>query len=141
MKDSERLCPLSPPPPLTALLNLKRAFTDSEQSYFYHLHNPALMPVTSAKRSGIFPRLKDWLASDRTSHIFKNLQNSKHCHLLCSADCFMFCFSNSFGQIYCTCFNLILFLFLSLPWGSVYRFLHSISLHVYHITCMCLDTQ
>ena len=33
-------------------------------------------------------------------------------------------------QLYCTCFNFIavLFLFLSSPWGSVYRFLHSIQL-------------
>ena len=48
------------------------------------------MPVTSAKRSGIFPRVhvKEHLASDRASHIFKHLQNSKHCSALCSADCF-----------------------------------------------------
>ena len=25
---------------------------------------------------------------DRTSHIFKHLQNSEHCRALCSADCF-----------------------------------------------------
>ena len=31
-------------------------------------------------------RLKEHLASDRYSHIFKQ-QNSKHCRALCSADC------------------------------------------------------
>ena len=39
------------------------------------------------------------------------------------------CFSKrNIGRIYCTCFNFtaVLFLFLSSPWGSVYRFLHSI---------------
>ena len=33
-------------------------------------------------------RVKEHLASDRASHIFKNLQNSERCHALCSADCF-----------------------------------------------------
>ena len=29
-----------------------------------------------------------YLVSDRASHIFKHLENSKHCHDLCSVDCF-----------------------------------------------------
>ena len=29
-----------------------------------------------------------WLFSDKTSHIFKHLQNSEHCSTLCSNDCF-----------------------------------------------------
>ena len=32
--------------------------------------------------------VKEHLASDRASHIFQHLQNSEHCHTLCSADCF-----------------------------------------------------
>ena len=33
-------------------------------------------------------RVKEHLTSDRASDIFKHLQNSQHCHPLCSADCF-----------------------------------------------------
>ena len=33
-------------------------------------------------------RVKEHLASDMASHIFKQLQNSEHCRALCSADCF-----------------------------------------------------
>ena len=33
-------------------------------------------------------RVKEHLAIDRASHIFKHPQNSEHCRALCSADCF-----------------------------------------------------
>ena len=34
-------------------------------------------------------RVREHLASDRTFHILKHLQDSEHCHsALCSADCF-----------------------------------------------------
>jgi len=33
-------------------------------------------------------RVKEHLASDRASYIFKHLQNSEHCRASCSADCF-----------------------------------------------------
>ena len=33
-------------------------------------------------------RVREHLVSDRASHIFKHLENSKHCHDLCSVDCF-----------------------------------------------------
>lgn len=33
-------------------------------------------------------RVKEHLASDRVSQIFKHLQNSEHCRSWCSADCF-----------------------------------------------------
>ena len=33
-------------------------------------------------------RVREHLASDRAIHIFKHLQDSEHCHALCSADCF-----------------------------------------------------
>lgn len=33
-------------------------------------------------------RVKEHLASDRASQIFKHLQNSEHCRSWCSADCF-----------------------------------------------------
>ena len=33
-------------------------------------------------------RLREHLVSDRASHIFKHLENSDHCHDLCSVDCF-----------------------------------------------------
>ena len=33
-------------------------------------------------------RAREHLASDRTSHIFKHLQNSEHCRALLSLDCF-----------------------------------------------------
>ena len=33
-------------------------------------------------------RVREHLAIDRVSHIFKHLQNSEHCRALCSADCF-----------------------------------------------------
>ena len=47
------------------------------------------MPVMSAKQPGIFPHAcVSILVSDRASHIFKHLENSKHCHDLCSVDCF-----------------------------------------------------
>ena len=35
-------------------------------------------------------RVKEHLAGDRASQIFKHLQNSGHCRSLCSADCFNF---------------------------------------------------
>ena len=45
--------------------------------WFSSLRVWAVMPVMSAKRSGVFStRVKEHLASDRTSHIFKHLQNS-----------------------------------------------------------------
>ena len=33
-------------------------------------------------------RVREHLVSDRASHIFKHLENSEHCHDLCSVDCF-----------------------------------------------------
>ena len=33
-------------------------------------------------------RVREHLVSDRASHIFKHLENSEHCHALCSVDCF-----------------------------------------------------
>ena len=33
-------------------------------------------------------RVREHLASDMTSHIFKHLQNSQRCRALCSVDCF-----------------------------------------------------
>ena len=33
-------------------------------------------------------RVREYLSSDKASHIFKHLQNSEHCRALCSADCF-----------------------------------------------------
>ena len=33
-------------------------------------------------------RVREHMFSDRTSHIFKHLQNSDHCRTLCSNDCF-----------------------------------------------------
>ena len=33
-------------------------------------------------------RVCEHISSDRTSHIFKHLQNSEHCHTLYSNDCF-----------------------------------------------------
>ena len=33
-------------------------------------------------------RVREHLVTDRASHIFKHLQNSEHCHALCSVDCF-----------------------------------------------------
>ena len=33
-------------------------------------------------------RVREHLASDRASHIFKHLQTPEHCCALCSADCF-----------------------------------------------------
>ena len=32
--------------------------------------------------------VSEHMSSDRTSHIFKHLQNSEHCRTLCSNDCF-----------------------------------------------------
>ena len=32
--------------------------------------------------------IREHVFSDRTSHIFKHLQNPEHCHTLCSNDCF-----------------------------------------------------
>ena len=33
-------------------------------------------------------RVREYVVSDRASHIFKHLQNSEHCRALCSVDCF-----------------------------------------------------
>ena len=33
-------------------------------------------------------RVREHIFSDRTSHIFKHLQNSEHCRTSCSSDCF-----------------------------------------------------
>ena len=33
-------------------------------------------------------RVREHLVNDRASHIFKHLENSEHCHALCSVDCF-----------------------------------------------------
>ena len=33
-------------------------------------------------------RVREHTFSDRTSHVFKHLQNSEHCRTLCSNDCF-----------------------------------------------------
>ena len=33
-------------------------------------------------------RAREYLGSDRASHVFKHLQNSEHCRALCSLDCF-----------------------------------------------------
>ena len=33
-------------------------------------------------------RVREHLFSDKTSHVFKHLQNSEHCRTLCSVDCF-----------------------------------------------------
>ena len=33
-------------------------------------------------------RVREHLVNDRSSHVFKHLQNSEHCRDLCSADCF-----------------------------------------------------
>ena len=33
-------------------------------------------------------RVREHMFSDRTSHIFKHLENSEQCHTLCSNDCF-----------------------------------------------------
>ena len=48
------------------------------------------MPVTSAKRPDIFPGagVREHLSSDKTSHIFKNLQSSQHCRIVWTTDCF-----------------------------------------------------
>ena len=35
-----------------------------------------------------FTRVREHTFSDRTSHVFKHLQNSEHCRTLCSNDCF-----------------------------------------------------
>lgn len=35
-----------------------------------------------------FTHVREHLSSDKSSHIFKHLQNSESCHQSCSADCF-----------------------------------------------------
>ena len=35
-----------------------------------------------------FTRVREHLSYDKSSHIFKHLQSSEHCHQSCSADCF-----------------------------------------------------
>ena len=43
-------------------------------------------------------RVKEHLASDMASHIFKQLQNSEHCRALCSADCFRMLLKRGMGN-------------------------------------------
>ena len=42
----------------------------------------------SQKSRHFSTRVREHLVSDRASHIFKHLENSEHCHDLCSVDCF-----------------------------------------------------
>ena len=46
------------------------------------------MLAISAKLVVIFPRVREHLSSDKSSHIFKHLQSSERCRQSCSADCF-----------------------------------------------------
>ena len=54
--------------------------------WFISLYVRGVIPVMSVKHFST--RVREHLVSDKTSHIFKHLQNCQRCRALCSVDCF-----------------------------------------------------
>ena len=56
----------------------------------YKFSCTVVMPVTLVRQPDTYPHVyvREQLITDRASHIFKHLQNSKKCHTLCSFNCF-----------------------------------------------------
>ena len=56
--------------------------------WFISLHVRAVMPVVGKTTQHFSTHIREHLAIDKASHIFKHLQNSERCRSLCSTDCF-----------------------------------------------------